>query len=327
MAEPVLQTLRYEVEGRVAVITLDSPTNNNGFTPRMSEELIATARRADSDDAVRVVVLTGTGRFFCPGADLSAGSDTFDLEARGDATPAGGADGEAAGVTAGERADGETIDGIHRDRGGRVALTFASMRKPIITAFNGAAVGVGATMSLPTDIRIASEEAKFGFVFARRGIAPEAASSWFLPRIVGISQALDWIYTGRVFSAQEALEKGLVSRVVPAAELRDTAVGLAQEIAEGTSAVSLGVSRQLLWSMLTAPSPWEAHRLDSRAIYELGRGADAAEGVTSFLEKRPPQFDLTVPADYPDWMPRFPEQSGGARSGGEQSGPSAGADR
>ncbi|WP_029089806.1 enoyl-CoA hydratase-related protein [Brevibacterium album] len=309
-----LQTLRYEVADRVAVITLDSPANNNGFTPRMCEELIAAARAADGDDEVRAVVLTGTGRFFCPGADLSGGESTFDIDAR-KAADAEAADDESAGdgaaadevpVRAGESADGEMIDGIHRDRGGRVALTFAGMRKPVITAFNGSAVGVGATMSLPTDIRIASSEAKFGFVFARRGIAPEAASSWFLPRIVGISQALEWIYTGRVFSAQEALAGGLVSKVVPPEELRQTALDMAQEIVSSTSAVSLGVSRQMLWSMLTAASPWEAHRVDSRAIYELGRGADAAEGVTSFLEKRAPEFGLTVPSSYPEWMPRFP---------------------
>jgi enoyl-CoA hydratase/carnithine racemase len=208
------------------------------------------------------------------GADLQR-AGTFDRSAQAD----------AAG----------TIDGVVRDWGGIGALPFAALRKPVIAAVNGVAVGIGATMILPMDIRIAAESSRFGYVFARRGIVPEAASSWFLPRVVGISQAMEWVATGRVFDAAEALRGRLVSRVVPDAELLDTAYGLAHEIADNTSGASVAASRQLLWSMLSAASPWDAHRAESRALVELGSGADAAEGVASFLEKRPAVF--TAPLD------------------------------
>lgn len=287
-------TLEYEAIDRIAVITIDNPPSRNGFNGTMRDDLISAATQADEDDGVRAVILTGRGKFFCPGADLSGGESTFDF------TSSTHAESDEAGEL-------PTVDGYRRDGGGQVALAFASLRKPMITAVNGAAVGIGATMTLPTDIRIASTEARFGFVFAHRGLVPEAASSWFLPRIVGITQALDWIYTGRVFDAEEARAAGLVSRVVAPDELRETALDMARAIVDRASAVSLGATRQLLWSMLGASSPWEAHRRDSRLIYEMGQAADAREGVQSFLEKRPPQFEMTVPEDYPHFLPPFPD--------------------
>lgn len=263
------QQVSYAVDDGVATLTLDRPDRRNAYTPVMARELAEVAAVADADDAVRVLVVTGAGKDFCVGADL-AGAGTFDRSA--------------------QAADAGTIDGVARDWGGIGALPFAALRKPVIAAVRGAAVGIGATMTLPMDIRIASDTARFGFVFTRRGIVPEAASSWFLPRVVGISQAMEWVATGRVFGAEEALRGRLVSRVVPDDELLDTAYGLAHEIADNTSGVSVATSRQLLWSMLSASSPWDAHRAESRALVELGSGADAAEGVASFLEKRAAQF-------------------------------------
>jgi enoyl-CoA hydratase/carnithine racemase len=269
---------------------LHRPDRLNAFTATMARELIAAFDATDADDNVRVVLLTGSGRGFCAGADLGRGASTFDATDR---------------TQAAERVDFETIGGVPRDGGGMVSLRIAASRKPVIIAVNGPAVGVGATMTLPADVRIAAESARFGFVFARRGLVPEAASSWFLPRIVGISQAMEWVATGRVFDAAEALAGRLVSRVVPDAELLPAARALAAEIAENTSAVSVALSRQLLWSMLGASTPWEAHRLDSRAIFELGQGPDAAEGVTSFLEKRPPKFPGRI-GDFADTVPPWP---------------------
>lgn len=268
------EQVSWAVDGGVGTLTLDRPDRRNAYTPVMARELGEVAAVADADDAVRVVVVTGAGRDFCVGADLQR-AGTFDRSAQAD----------SAG----------TIDGVARDWGGIGALPFAALRKPVIAAVNGVAVGIGATMILPMDIRIAAESSRFGYVFARRGIVPEAASSWFLPRVVGISQAMEWVATGRVFDAAEAMRGRLVSRVVPDAELLDTAYGLAHEIADNTSGVSVATSRQLLWSMLSAPSPWDAHRAESRALVELGSGADAAEGVASFLEKRPARF--TAPLD------------------------------
>ena len=284
--------ITYEVAERIATVTIDSPQNNNAFTALMGEELIRAFEQADADDHVKVVVFTGKGRFFCPGADLAAGEDTFNYDVREDADAAFD--------------DDDFIDGVRRDGGGRVSLAIAAMRKPVIVAFNGAGVGVGSTMTLPCDIRIASEDAKFGFVFAKRGIMPEAASTWFLPRVVGINQALEWVYTGRVFGAEEAREAGLVSRVVPGDQLMDTTYELARELAERSSALTMAAGRKMLWGMLGADSPWEAHRLDSKGIYELGRGADVREGVNSFLEKRDPDFPASIPSDYPPWLPEFP---------------------
>jgi enoyl-CoA hydratase/carnithine racemase len=282
--------IRYEVAEGVATITLHRPDRLNAFTTTMARELIAAFDASDADDDVRVVLMTGSGRSFCAGADLGRGASTFDAR---DPTRAA------------ERADFETIGGVPRDGGGTVSLRIAASRKPVIAAINGPAVGVGATMTLPADVRIAAESARFGFVFTRRGLAPEAASSWFLPRVVGISQAMEWVATGRVFGAAEALAGRLVSRVLPDAELLPAARALAAEITENTSAVAVALARQLLWSMLGADSPWEAHRLDSRAIFRLGQGPDAAEGVTSFLEKRAPKFPARI-GDFADVVPPWP---------------------
>lgn len=284
--------ITYDVAERIATITIDSPQTKNAFTALMGEELITAFERADHDDEVKVVVFTGKGRFFCPGADLSSGEDTFDYDAREGADPA--------------LNDDDVIDGVRRDGGGRVSLAIAAMRKPVIVAFNGAAVGVGSTMTLPCDIRIASEDAKFGFVFAKRGIMPEAASTWFLPRVVGINQALEWVYTGKVFGPQEALKAGMVSRVVAPDDLMDTTYAVARELVDGSSSLTLAAGRRMLWSMLGADSPWEAHRLDSKGIYELGKLADVREGVNSFMEKREPDFPARIPSDYPEWLPDFP---------------------
>jgi enoyl-CoA hydratase/carnithine racemase len=284
--QPAFREIRYDVAGGTATLTLHRPDRLNAFTAAMAGELVAAFDLADADDAVRVVLLTGAGRGFCAGADLAGGRATF--AGRGDDPGTGG-----------------TIAGVRRDGGGIVSLRIAASRKPVIVAVNGPAVGVGATMTLPADIRIAADTAKFGFVFARRGLVPEAASSWFLPRIVGISQAMEWVATGRVFDAAEALAGRLVSRVVPAAELMPAARALADEIAANTSAVSVTLARRMLWSMLGEPTPWDAHRLDSRAISVLGRGPDVAEGVESFLEKRPPRFSARV-TDYLDVVPEWP---------------------
>src|SRR5437016_639207 len=280
------EQIRYEVDGPILTLTLNRPDKLNAFTVRMMHELIDAFDRADADDAVRVVIVTGAGRAFCAGADLSGGSGAFDH-------------------TSGSKP--LTID-THRDGGGLVVLRIFESKKPVIAAINGPAVGVGITMTLPMDVRLASTAARMGFVFARRGIVPEACSSWFLPRVVGISRAAEWVYTGRIFSAEEALAGGLVSRIVPPADLLATARGLAREIADNTSAVSVALSRQLLWRMLGADHPMEAHQVDSRAIYWMGSSADAREGVAAFLEKRPARFTLRPSADlpgfYPWWTPR-----------------------
>lgn len=292
--------IRYEVVENIATITLNRPEKLNAFTATMMNELIAAFDAADADDEVRAVVVTGAGRAFCAGADLSQGAATFDYDKRSD-NPRGSSP---------VRDDG-SIDYSHdavRDGGGRVTLRIFQSLKPVIGAINGPAVGIGVTMQLAMDIRIASEEARFGFVFARRGIVPEAASSWFLPRIVGISQALEWCFSGRVFPAAEALAGGLVSHVVPADELLDTAYALADEIAANTAPVSVAMTRQMMWRMLGAPSPMDAHKLDSRAIYSRGRSPDAKEGVMSFLEKRPASYPDKVSDAMPDFFPWWEEE-------------------
>jgi enoyl-CoA hydratase/carnithine racemase len=281
--------IEYEVAGRVAIVTLCRPQRLNAFTKTMAYELVAAFDAADADDGVRVVLMTGAGRGFCAGADLERGANTFN----------------ASSGEVGKSADVEMVGGAPRDLGGVVSLRIAASRKPVIVAINGPAVGVGVTMTLPADVRIAAASARFGFLFARRGIVPEAASSWFLPRVVGISQAMEWVATGRVFDADEALAGGLVSRVVPDAQLMTTARALAAEIVANTSAVSVGLSRQMLWSMLGADSPWEAHRVDSLAMFKLGQGIDVAEGVLSFLEKRPPKFSARI-GDFTDIVPAWP---------------------
>jgi len=271
----------YEVADGIATITLNRPEKLNAFTNRMMRELLDVFDVVDADDEVRVVIVTGAGRGFCAGADLSGGGETFS---------AGGS-------------DEQTADGVPRDGGGMVSLRIFECKKPVIGAINGAAVGVGVTMTLPMDIRLASEHAKFGFVFARRGIIPEACSSWFLPRLVGISQAAEWCYSGRVFPATEALAGGLIRSIHPADELLPAARAIAVEIAQNTAPVSIALTRQLLWRMLGASHPMEAHRADSRGIMMQGASADASEGVLSFLEKRPASFPGKVSADLPDIFP------------------------
>jgi enoyl-CoA hydratase/carnithine racemase len=296
------ETLLYEVSDHVLTITLNRPDRLNAFTGTMMNELIAAFDAADADDDVRAIIVTGAGRAFCAGADLSEGTKTFDFAARADRPDKQGTP---------QRPDGG-IDYSHesvRDGGGRVSLRIYECLKPVIAAINGAAVGVGATMLLPMDIRIASSDARFGFVFNRRGITPEACSSWFLPRAVGISQALEWTYSGRVFPAQEALDGGLVKQVVAPDALMDTARALAREIADNSAPVSVALTRQMLWRMLGADHPMEAHKVDSRSIYARGRMQDVKEGINSFLEKRPPVFTEKVSKDMPDFVPWWEPRS------------------
>jgi enoyl-CoA hydratase/carnithine racemase len=274
------EEILYEVEDRVLTITLNRPDRLNAFTPTMGAELIAAFDRADADDDVRAVIVTGAGRGFCAGADLEAGGSTFDWRER-----------QAAG------------EQVPRDGGGRISLRIFDCLKPVIAAINGPAVGVGITMTLPMDVRLVAEGAKIGFVFARRGIVPEACSSWFLPRVVGISQAMEWVATGRVFDASEALAGRLVRSVHPPGELMGAARSLAREIADDAAPVSVALARRMLWTMLGAAHPMEAHRADSRAMFARGQSADAAEGVTSFLEKRPAEFRDRVSEGIPDVLP------------------------
>jgi enoyl-CoA hydratase/carnithine racemase len=277
----------YDLDGPVLTITLNRPEKLNAFTFTMMKELLDAFDRADADDDVRVIVVTGAGRGFCAGADLAAGDGTFDYR-------------DSSG------AEAKLEDA--RDGGGLVTLRIFESEKPVIAAINGPAVGVGVTMTLPMDIRLASEQARFGFVFARRGLVPEAASSWFLPRVVGISRAMEWVATGRVFQAHEALEGGLVRSLHAPVDLLPAAHALAMEIAENTAPVSVATSRQMLWRMLGADDPMEAHKLDSRIIWERGRTDDAREGVMSFLEKRPAHFPMKVSADMPSFYPWWEER-------------------
>jgi enoyl-CoA hydratase/carnithine racemase len=270
-----------DITDGIATITLDRPDKLNAFTGTMMHEMIAAFDRTDADDDVKAVIVTGAGRGFCAGADLSSGGDTF------------------------SRGGSDVVDrkGIPRDGGGLLTLRIFDSLKPVIGAINGAAVGVGVTMTLPMDIRLASEDAKFGFVFARRGIVPEACSSYFLPRLVGIQQATEWVFTGRVFPAAEAKEAGLVRSVHAPADLLPAARALAREIADNTAPVSVALSRRMLWRMLGASHPMDAHRVDSRGIMERGRSADSREGVVSFLEKRPASYPDKVSDGLPDVFP------------------------
>ena len=285
MSEPNFSELLYDVSDGVATITLNRPDKMNAFTNVMCREMVRAFDLTDADDAVRAVIVTGAGRAFCAGADLSGGGDTF---------AKGGSD---------VRDD----RGVVRDGGGLVSLRIFNSKKPVIGAINGAAVGVGVTMTLPMDIRLASDTAKFGFVFARRGIVPEAASSWFLPRLVGISQAAEWCYTGRLVPASEAKDARLVRSVHAPGDLLEVARSIAREIADNTAPVSVALTRQMLWRMLGADHPMYAHRTDSRAINSRGASADAREGVVSFLEKRAPQFPVKVSDGLPDVFPDWTE--------------------
>jgi enoyl-CoA hydratase/carnithine racemase len=277
--------IRYEVADGVLTITLNRPDRLNAFTGTMMEELIAAFDASDADDDVRAVIVTGEGRGFCAGADLASGGETFDYRARG------------------------VTDETPRDGGGRVTLRIYDSLKPVIAAINGPAVGVGITMTLPMDIRLAATGAKIGFVFARRGIVPEAASSWFLPRLVGISQAMEWVATGRVFDAEEAQQGGLVRSVHAPDDLLPFAHSLAREIADNTAAVSVALARKLMWRGLGADHPMAAHRADSRAMFSRGQSADAVEGVTSFLEKRDANYPDRVSDGLPDLGLEEPEWS------------------
>lgn len=279
---PTYDTLLYEIEDNVLTITLNRPEKLNAFNNKMRVELIDALDHADADDEVRAIIFTGAGRAYCAGADLSGGGSTFDRDVN---------------------EDGGVVNEVHRDGGGLVSLRIYECLKPTIAAVNGAAVGVGVTSMLPMDIRIASENARFGFVFSRRGIVPEACSSYFLPRVVGISRAVEWCYTGEVFDAAEALDGGLVRSIVPAEELMSTARELATKIASNTSALSVTLTRHMLWRTLGASHPMEAHKLDSRGVQYMGASADATEGVESFLEKRDPVYSLRPSQDLPDWFP------------------------
>lgn len=281
-----LNEIRYEVENGIATVIMNRPDKMNAAGTSMREELIWVFGEADRDDDVRAVVVTGAGKAFCAGADLSEGGSRFDYSGQ-----------EGKGIPMSE----------HRDGGGQIALAIFRCRKPVIAAINGHAVGVGITMTLPMDIRIVAEDAKIGFVFTRRGLVPEACSSWFLPRIVGISKATELIYTGRVFRAVEEANSGLFNYVVPRDDVLIKAMGVAKEIAENTSAVSVALSKALLWHGLGEADPQSAHLIDSRCFYWAGRQKDAYEGVESFLEKRSPKFTLRVSSDMPDFYPWWKE--------------------
>ena len=282
------ETLLYDAADGILTLTLNRPDKLNAFTNTMARELIEAFDRADEDDAIRAIIVTGAGRGFCAGADLSAGAATFDHAALGGSN--------------------DLDDPSIRDTGGTVTLRIFRSLKPVIAAVNGPAVGIGVTMQLAMDTRLASENARFGFVFARRGIVPEAASAWFLPRIVGLPQALEWCFTGRVFPAAEALKGGLVRSVHAPADLMPAARAIAREIADNTAPVSVALTRQMLWRVSAAQDPMAAHRIDSRAIFARGASKDAAEGVTSFLEKRPAKYPNRVSTDMPAFFPWWEEE-------------------
>lgn len=287
MKTPTFETLLYAKEDGIATVTLNRPDKMNAFTPEMMRDLIDVFDVTDADDEVRAVIFTGAGRAFCAGADLGGnkggtfdhtGTETRPLQIK--------------------------VNGIRRDGGGRVSLRIYDSLKPVIAAVNGAAVGVGATMQLPMDIRIASTTAKFGFVFARRGIVPEACSSYFLPRVVGISTALEWTYSGRVFGAEEALQRGLVRSLHAPEELMDAARAIAREIADNTAPVSVALARQMMWRGLEADHPMDGHMAESYAMHSRGASDDAKEGISSFLEKRSPAYPNKVSSELPDIWPR-----------------------
>lgn len=271
------EQILYDVEDHVLTITLNRPEKLNAFTDQMRDEILDALDHADADDEVRAIIFTGAGRGFCAGKDLSAGAGTFNHDEDG--------------------------SGFHRDGGGLVTLRLFDCRKPVIAACNGPAVGIGSTMQCAMDVRLASESARYGFVFSRRGIVPEACSSWFLPRVVGISTALEWSYSGRIIEAEEALERRFVRSVHPAEDLLPAARALAHEFAAQTSSVSVTLIRHMMWKMLGADHPMEAHKIDSRGIYHMGKSGDAAEGIASFLEKRPAEFPGKVSQDMPEFFP------------------------
>ena len=281
--------IKLDTADGIATLTLSRPEKMNAFTGVMMQEMIDAIDITDADDSVRAVIVTGEGeRAFCAGADLTPDEGAGNVFARHDPVD-------------------DLSDTRVRDGGGRLVLRLFNSQKPLIGACNGVAVGVGATMQLPFDMRLCSDNARFGFVFARRGITPEACSSWFLPRLVGMQTALEWCMTGRIFDAGEARERGLVRSVHPQGELMDAAVSLAREIADNTSAVSVAMTRAMLWRLSATDHPMMAHRIDSRSIYRLGKSEDSKEGVRSFLEKRPPAYPDTVSANMPDFYPWWDE--------------------
>lgn len=277
------EQILYDVTENILTITLNRPEKLNAFTGQMLAEILDAFERADADDEVKAIIVTGAGRAFCAGADLSAGADTFNHDKRGSG-------------------------GLQRDGGGLLTLRIFECLKPVVAACNGPAVGVGATMQCAMDLRLASEKARYGFVFTKRGVVPEACSSWFLPRIVGISQALEWTYSARIFDAKEAVEKGFARSLHASEDLLKATRAIAQEFAQQTSAISVALSRQMMWKMLAANHPMEAHKVDSRGMYFTGRSLDAKEGVVSFLEKRAPEFRGKVSQDMPTFFPWFAER-------------------
>lgn len=290
------ETIKTENDNGVMILTLNRPDRMNAFNVQMHSELVDVFTKVNDDDDVKAIVVTGAGdRAFCAGADLEAGGDTFNAKSRsGESEPMDWSL--------------EKTDLRIRDTGGKVSLSIYNCMKPVIGAINGAAVGIGATMQLPMDIRIASDNARFGFVFSRRGIVPEAASSWFLPRLVGPQQALDWMLSGRVFGAEEALAGRLVHQVVPQDQLMDVAMAKARDIADNCSAISVSMIRAMIWQMLATDHPMEAHKIDSRGVAATGQSADAMEGVMSFLEKRAPNFELKPSTDMPSFYPWWEER-------------------
>ena len=293
------ETLRYEIEDQVLTLTMNRPERLNAFNSRMQGEFLEALEHADADDEVRAVIVTGEGRGFCAGADLGKGADTFNYDNQTE---------EAKAERASSEGRQEGSNAWLRDGGGLLSLRIYEFNKPIIAAINGPAVGVGVTMTLPMDIRIASTQARMGFVFSRRGIVPEACSSYFLPRIVGVSKALEWAYSGKVFDAEEALKGGLIRSLHEPEDLLPSAREIAAEIVENTSAISVTMIRHMMWKMLGADHPMEAHKVDSRAIFHLGRGADVREGVVSFLEKRSPDFTSKPSQDMPEFFPWWEER-------------------
>ncbi|MBP0112269.1 crotonase/enoyl-CoA hydratase family protein [Bradyrhizobium vignae] len=290
------ETIKYEIDEQILTITLNRPDKLNACTALMEREVVDAFDCADKDNDVLAVIVTGAGRAFCAGADLSLGGDTFDREVRRGPVK--------------RLPDGKVdySDPMVSDGGGKIAIRIFRSLKPVIAAVNGPAVGMGATLQLPMDVRIASHDARFGFVFSQRGLVPEGASSWFLPRVVGIAQALEWSLSGRIFTAEEALAGRLINRIVRPDELLPAARALAVQIVEKTAPVSVTLIRQMMWRMLGADDPMEAHKIESRGMYARGRSADAKEGVVAFLEKRPAVFKDRVPADLPDYFPWWTER-------------------
>ena len=271
------EAIKCEITNRIMTITLNRPERLNAFNPQMSQELVLALDEADRNDDVRVVIVTGEGRAFCAGADLGKGTESIEAD-----------------YYPGEKT---------KENGGGFVFKLFNLKKPIIAAINGPAVGVGITMALPMDIRICSTNAKMGFIFAKRGIIPEAGCGWFLPRIVGINKALEWVFSGEMVSPQEAYESGLVNKVVPPEELMSTAIELAEKIAKNTSATSIALSRQLFWRMLGADHPMDSHIIETKANQWAAKQPDAKEGIASFLEKRQAHFTMKPSTDMPDFYP------------------------